>query len=282
MCIRDSSNTLSNLSVGTYVLSALYTDSLPLCTSTDTFSITQLGLINSSSVVTDVDCHGENTGSISTTTTGGMAPYTYSWNNGNVNSSISSLTSGVYILTITDVHNCSVTETYTVNEPADLQASVISSQTYILNANVSGGTAPYQYSWRESSLPNNHLGGTDSYTVGANGDYYVIVTDANGCKVNSNSIIFDEPTSVIDLDVIDINIYPNPFNQHAVIDFGKVVDRLELKLFDVLGKLVETHIIADSDQFTLNRGDKLNGLYFLELETDIDKHNNIILKLVIE
>ena len=276
-------NTISNLSAGTYVLSALYTDSLPLCTSTDTFSITQLGLINSSYVITDVDCHGDNTGSISTTTSGGAVPYTYSWSPISSNSnSVSNLFAGVYTLTITDVHNCTVTESYTVNEPAALQASISASQTYILNATVSGGTAPYQYSWRESSLPNTHLGGTSSYTVGANGDYYVIVTDANDCKIESNSISFDEPTTVLNLDEIDINIYPNPFNQQAVIDFGKVVSRLELKLFDVLGKLIEEHIVIDTDQFILNKGDKLNGIYFLELETDTDKYNNTIFKLIIE
>ena len=276
-------NTISNLSAGTYVLSALYTDSLPLCTSTDTFSITQLGLINSSYVITDVDCHGDNTGSISTTTSGGAVPYTYSWSPISSNSnSVSNLFAGVYTLTITDVHNCTVTESYTVNEPAALQASISASQTYILNATVSGGTAPYQYSWRESSLPNTHLGGTSSYTVGSNGDYYVIVTDANDCKIESNSISFDEPTTVLNLDEIDINIYPNPFNQQAVIDFGKVVSRLELKLFDVLGKLIEEHIVIDTDQFILNKGDKLNGIYFLEVETDTDKYNNTIFKLIIE
>ena len=279
--ITTVGDSLLDLPVGTYVLSALYTDSFPGCTTTDTIVINQITLIQSSSSITDVDCNGNSTGVISTTTQGGTPPYSYNWTPPQSNNStIGNLSAGTYILSITDANNCQQEDTYTVTEPSALQVTIASAQTYILNATVSGGTAPYQYSWRESSLPNTHLAGTNSYTVGVNGDYYVIVTDANGCQTNSNSISFNEPTAVIDLDDLDINIYPNPFKEETTVDFGRVIRTADLRIYDVLGKLLNEYEIKDKNKFILEREDKVNGIYFMEIE--IDGQKTEILKLIIE
>ena len=80
---------------------------------------------------------------------------------------------------------------FVVIEPQALSVSVnIIGNGYVLMAIASGGTAPFSYSWREQSSSNTHLQGGDTYTVSAYGSYYVVVTDANGCEINSTPITF--------------------------------------------------------------------------------------------
>ncbi|MFM6934110.1 MAG: gliding motility-associated C-terminal domain-containing protein [Flavobacteriales bacterium] len=54
-------------------------------------------------------------GSISTSVTNGLAPYTYSWSNGATTSTISSVCPGTYTVTVTGANGCSAIETFTVN-----------------------------------------------------------------------------------------------------------------------------------------------------------------------
>lgn len=49
---------------------------------------------------------GQANGSITTTLSGGQAPYMYLWSNGSPRSSISGLSGGIYQLTVTDGNRC--------------------------------------------------------------------------------------------------------------------------------------------------------------------------------
>ncbi|MBK7360474.1 MAG: SprB repeat-containing protein [Saprospiraceae bacterium] len=54
-------------------------------------------------------CYGDNTGSIEIQSRYGVAPYSYSWSNGNSTSKIDQLSAGPYKVTVTDHVGCSVT-----------------------------------------------------------------------------------------------------------------------------------------------------------------------------
>ena len=195
-----SANTTANsLLAGDYILHAGY-DHITGCITFDTLTVSQNTLIYSNAIITDASCNGYNDGSIITTTFGGIAPYTYSWSPiPSSSNNASNVPSGSYSLTITDANNCSVIESYTVGAPALLTAAVTSSQTYILNTSVSGGTPPYSYSWVEQTQTGVVLGTSSSYVVSSNGTYYVLVTDANNCTSQSNSTTYLE-TGMFDLD----------------------------------------------------------------------------------
>jgi gliding motility-associated-like protein len=62
-------------------------------------------------------CSESPDGSISAEVTGGEPDYTYLWNEGSVVPDLTDLTAGVYILTVTDVNGCSVTDSLTI-EPS--------------------------------------------------------------------------------------------------------------------------------------------------------------------
>jgi Ca2+-binding RTX toxin-like protein len=256
------------------------------CTDTSqVVTITQPDSIIISQVVDDVDCNGGSSGSIMVTVQGGTPTYTYLWSNGATTASISSLSAGMYDCTVADVNGCENTlEDIEVLEPASIVASI--SQTppggFVLTVNSpSGGTSPYTYSWREQSSPNTSLGIGLTYSVFSFGTYYLIVTDANGCEQTTNSFTYT-PTGFLETNttLINIQIYPNPFNKETTIDFGRVVKDINLRIFDVLGKLLNEYELKEIDKFIIEREDKVDGVYFVEVE--IEGYKTSIVKLIIE
>ncbi len=59
-------------------------------------------------------CENACDGSILTSVTNGLAPYTYSWSNGATTSSISNVCPGSYTVTVTGANGCSAIETFTI------------------------------------------------------------------------------------------------------------------------------------------------------------------------
>ena len=152
-------------------------------------------MINPNGNTTNPSCNGYNDGSIITSASGGTGGYSYSWaTSSSTSNTLTNLTAGTYGVTITDNSGCSVTDSYSISNPALLIAAVTSIQTYILNAAASGGTPPYSFQWVQDgiSIP---LATANTYTVGANGTYYVEVTDANNCISISNScLLYTSPS----------------------------------------------------------------------------------------
>ena len=85
-----------------------------------------------SSVLSDftgygISCYGENNGSIDITVSGGVEPYTYSWNNGETTQDLANLSSGTYELTVLDSQNCTSSVQFEIEEPDDIFISYLSS-----------------------------------------------------------------------------------------------------------------------------------------------------------
>jgi hypothetical protein len=273
--------TVDSLLAGDYILHNGY-NNIAGCTTVDTVTISQISLIQSNAVITNTSCNGDSDGSIVAVTSGGVAPYAYSWSplSGSSNS-LTNVTQGTYNLTITDGNGCSVVELHTVIEPDLLLATVTASQTYILNASVAGGTAQYSYSWVEQSQPAISLGTLANYTVGSYGSYYVIVTDANGCESESNTTTYTEgPLGSIDINnEINLSVYPNPFREETTVDFGQRINKSTIRIVDVYGKLIEIHEIADTDKYIIRRANKASGVYFMEIEINkVNLKSKIIIK----
>ena len=58
---------------------------------------------------TNVLCNGTTTGEITVAASGGTAPYSYDWGMGNIDSTISNVGAGTYIVTVTDNNSCTKT-----------------------------------------------------------------------------------------------------------------------------------------------------------------------------
>ena len=92
-------------------------------------------------------CENACDGSVSTTVSGGNAPYTYSWNNGGTTSSIQNLCAGNYSVTVTDQHGCEASANQQIFPGASGQPPVVTAagpfttdnSPVQLTASVSGG-----------------------------------------------------------------------------------------------------------------------------------------------
>jgi hypothetical protein len=279
----DTTTIVSNLGAGTYVLLADYNNTLG-CTSEATFTITSMPMLEITyHTVSDVLCNGGSTGEVMVVPSVDVVNPTYSWSNGSNTSTASNLQVGTHILTMTDINGCTQDFSYTVNEPSAVVVNVTATQTYILNANASGGTPPYSYSWREQSNSNTSLGSQATYTVGSNGTYYVVVTDDNGCEETSQVTTYNEGTTGLvnaSATNIELNIYPNPFKDATTVDFGRVIKEATITVVDIYGKLIETHKLENQDTYIIKRNTKASGVYFMEIEIEGEK--SMIQKLIIE
>ena len=274
-----SGSSLVGLGSGTYVLLANYMT----CYASDTMTITEPDSITILGNVTDADCYGASTGSITTNVSGGSLGYVYNWSgSSSTNNNLNNVSAGIYILTVSDMYSCEYSETFIVAEPQEITAIINqnSSNSYLLESNnVNGGVAPYVHSWREASAPNVQLATGTTYIVSSYGDYFVRVTDAQGCASESNSIEFISTTINEVGSSLEVSVYPNPFRSEAVVDFGRVVENASLTIVDMYGKVIERHLVGNSDRYVITNKDKASGVYFLKIETkNLSYDSKIIIK----
>ncbi|MEP4826783.1 MAG: Ig-like domain-containing protein, partial [Gilvibacter sp.] len=188
---------ISGLSGGSYTVTV--TDLVTLCTQTATATVNEPGVLDSGIAVTNVLCHGNETGSLDLTVTGGNAPYTFLWSNGATTEDINLLAAGTYSVTITDSKGCSTTDSAEVLQPdAPLAISNVVTDvlcngdaTGAVNITVTGGTMPYTYSWSNGAT-------TEDIADVTAGSYSVTVTDANGCSI-SDSATVNEPSAELSI-----------------------------------------------------------------------------------
>jgi hypothetical protein len=91
--------------------------------------------------------------------TGGTAPYTYLWSNGETTASISGLTAGTYTVTVTDLNGCTANCMVTVQEPGcNLSATATGTDVSCNGGNngtatvtASGNLVPVTYLWSNGS-----------------------------------------------------------------------------------------------------------------------------------
>ncbi|MBI2268747.1 MAG: SBBP repeat-containing protein [Bacteroidetes bacterium] len=129
-------------------------------------------------------------------TTGGTAPYTYIWSNGQTTSTSSGLGAGSYTVTVTDNGGCGGSQSVTIVPSGGITLTTTASNTLCYgsmtgtaSANPSGGTTPYTFLWSNSqttSVANN---------IGA-GTYTVTVTDKNGCTAKQ-TVTITQPLQLV-------------------------------------------------------------------------------------
>jgi gliding motility-associated-like protein len=177
----ETTEDLSNLLAGTYVVEVLDSNG---CEAIASAVITQPAspLLATSTVMANVLCYGGSDGFIDLTAFGGTFPYTYIWSTGDTIEDISSLSAGLYSVTITDANGCTTQSSATVVQPAQQLNAQMNLQNVLcfngnnggISLNVSGGTSPYSFNWSTGATTQD-IGGLIA------GSYTVTVTDANGC-----------------------------------------------------------------------------------------------------
>jgi gliding motility-associated-like protein len=176
---EQTSATASGLPAGSYICTI--TDD-QACEKTINVIVANNNAASASGTATQVSCPGGSNGRISVLMNGGTQPFIYSWNtnppqNG---STAENLKAGIYSCTITDANNCVAVYTDTITEPGAFVVEISHIPACGLNSgtaavSVSGGTAPYSYSWSPGGATGPVLQGATA------GEYVLTFSDANTC-----------------------------------------------------------------------------------------------------
>ena len=149
-------------------------------------------LIAAIATFSDVTCNGTNNGTAESQASGGVSPYTYSWNNGPTTSGVANLSPGTYTVTITDSVGCQASTNVSItNSPGiSITTTTVDATCFGLangSATASGlnGQPPFTYSWT------GNLNGSAVTNLAA-GNYTVTATDFNTC-IGSTTITINEP-----------------------------------------------------------------------------------------
>jgi hypothetical protein len=186
----------AGLAAGTYTVTVTDANG---CTTEVSTTINQPTALVVNVVGNNLDCNGDNTGSINVVASGGTSPYSYAWNDAGIGDTDNptGLAAGFYEVTVTDDNGCTGLDTVTLTEPALLEVSLDPTDVSCfggsdgqIDATVTGGTTPYTFTWSDAGIGNNE--DATGLTIGT---YDLLVTDANGCTAEASATL-DEPTAL--------------------------------------------------------------------------------------
>lgn len=232
----------------------------------------------------DVACFGDKNGLTDLMVTGGTGSYSYKWSEPTIPSIENpQLKAGQYSVIVSDLRGCSDTVEVEINEPNELTVQTV----WLLNDTAvtcdgeasllaNGGVAPYSYAW------NNGAAQLDEDIYGlCEGDYTVIVEDANGCEVEHH-VIIDAPeiqgsdttsgaNSVNEI-VSQFKLYPNPANEYLLAEFESLVDEeMSIIVLDINGRIVQRlwadQVDSDTYKVVMNTTKFQNGNFFLRMSS---------------
>jgi len=197
------------------------TDTNACDTILNNIAINEPSFMSATSVITDVSCFGASDGSIALTVTGGTSvtgDYTYSWDSntgGQVSSTPGGLSAGNYDVTVYDDNSCELYYTGTINEPTQLvfnsvvrqDLSCFQSCDGTIDVDVSGGTMGYTFYWETASNPGVQYSTQEDISNLCADTYFLVVTDANGCTIDTSIIINQPLVLTLNLDVTDETCY---------------------------------------------------------------------------
>lgn len=151
-------------------------------------------------------CASPTSGTVTATPSGGTAPFEIKWSTGdsvvinNGNSVIDSLSEGFYIVTITDNSGCVSEASFTlINNGSGLPITATEDAAICpgdeIQLQVTGDDI-VEYLWYPSSSLNNNTIANPIATPTTSTEYFVIVTDDNGCTAYEQVLIavLDPPT----------------------------------------------------------------------------------------
>jgi SprB repeat/Secretion system C-terminal sorting domain len=147
--------------------------------------------------VVDLLCFGDTNGAIDVTVAGGTPAYTFDWDNDGLGDNddvedITGLTSGNYILVVTDASSCDDSVMVTVTDPGNMDPTfAITNESCsgdgAIDMTIPGGVGPYVIDWDNDGTGDND--DTEDLTGLTAGTYTVTITDANNCMVLDSATI---------------------------------------------------------------------------------------------
>ncbi|MEO1437881.1 MAG: gliding motility-associated C-terminal domain-containing protein, partial [Bacteroidota bacterium] len=159
----------------------------------------------------ETSCFGSTDGSITAVPTGGTPGYEFAWSNGDFGPVIFNLEAGNYVVTITDLNGCTLTEDIEVGQPDPIiiaSSSIINvcngdsnGSITVDTANVRGGTEPFIF-----SLDGENYQTDPTFPNLPSGNYPLFVQDINGCESMSTVFVEEPPAIQASLGIEELEI----------------------------------------------------------------------------
>ncbi len=207
----DITNHISDIQAGSYYLTI--TDNAG-CTKLDSFILSENSTLELNENITHNPCHGDSQGQISIGISGGIEPYEVIWSNNNNTTSISNLTAGTYMASVTDAVGCEIIQLYTVFEPDSLEIieeialPLCHDELGSISIEGIGGLAPYFILWSTGAT-------SSTINIEPGNDYEVTLTDINNCRSTLDFTV--EEIFEIDITILSIT-EPGSTNNNGEIE----------------------------------------------------------------
>ena len=192
--IGGNNQSASGLPIGIYTITVTSANGCTVIATSPL--VTQPSQIFTTIYTSNVSCFGGSDGTASVTAGGGTPGYSYSWlPEASTGTTVSGLSIGTHSVQVTDSKNCVYTATYAISQPtAALTVSASSLPVSCFGGNngsatslVSGGTAPYNYTWTP-------FGGNGPNAIGlSQGSYTLNIIDSKGCAATT-TIFVNQPS----------------------------------------------------------------------------------------
>ena len=160
---------------------------------------------------TDLNCYNSNNGTITVTTSGGVAPYTFSWSDSGTGNYRDGLTIGTYTVTITDSIGCVKVRTVEIEngdlfniDPVVTPISCFGADDGSIELNLEGGVSPISFIWSDDSNAGQSRNNLPP------GDYSVLIQDASGCEIQRDFTIIEPEEISISAVVTNATDCDNP------------------------------------------------------------------------
>ena len=158
------------------------------CLSSNNVNISQPNPLITNVSASPTTCNGGTDGAADLTVFGGRLPFTYSWSTGASTQDLTSLSAGMYYVTITDSCGGTINDSVSVSEPTALNISLMNTDVTCngnsdgsINLIKTGGVPPFTYAWSNGASTKN-ISGLNP------GPYNVTVTDACGSVTGSSFV----------------------------------------------------------------------------------------------
>ncbi len=189
---QGNNNVFTNLPGGTYLVESIDSEG---CSDEVSIEITEpQALTGQITQQTNLNCFGENNGTVTIEGAGGMGILNYTLGSEtNTTGIFNGLVEGTYSVSVLDENNCETSILVEITQPAELVSNITSQQNIACSGgnvgavtiNSSGGSGAISVDLGGTTLTGNSV----TFENLAAGTYPILVTDDNNCQVNLSAEI---------------------------------------------------------------------------------------------
>jgi hypothetical protein len=124
------------------------------------------------------------------------------------------------------------------------------------------------YQWY-SCNPWTKLDGETKRTIkgSKNNTYAVVLNNGKGC-IDTSECISISGSNIVSEEKLDWRVFPNPFQETFNIDLDKSYKEVEIKLYNIYGKLIIHETVKNTRDYYIQNSNLPVGFYYLQVKTE--------------